>query len=668
MYIYVIALVALFFNIFTNNTYATNGTSDTATIDVGASCSITATITTEHSATMVNGTYSGTNYPNGIGSTTLQTFCNDRNGYAIYAVGYTNNEEGNTVLKGNAGLDPSNDIVTGIATSGTSGNDVSNWAMKVSAVSGIYAPTITNGFGSFSAVPSTYTEVAQYNHPTDSASGTNIGSTITTTYAAYISNSQPAGTYTGQVKYVLVHPDFDVSTARTMQNIAEWENELLPGVQATAVDNRDGTEYTVAKLKDGNIWMLDNLALGSDTAITLTNADTNMAAASWILPASDTTGFDSSTGYAAAVINTESKNDTQPLAIGQSGTGKIGVYYNYCAATAGTYCESKSQTGTSNATSDICPKGWRLPTGGASGEFQALRDLYASNGEYALALRTPLSGAFYDGSAHGQDGFGYFWSSTFYDAAGMYHLLVSTTNIYPQYSLNRFRGFSVRCVREVLPTMQSATTSSLAALMPNDGDAAILRDSRDDNIYSVSNIGGKYWMTKNLDLAGGTTLTPEDSNVTSNYTLPASSTSGFSDSATAYVYNSGSTTCGNDSPCYSYYSYVAATAGTNPSSGNATSDICPKGWRLPSQAEYNTLISTYTTGATLTASPWLGVYAGHYVNSRILAGGEFGYYWSSTAYDSAYVYYLIFHSLLDAGVVIYDVDKRDGLSVRCVLQ
>jgi len=181
--------------------------------------------------------------------------------------------------------------------------------------------------------------------------------------------------------------------------------------------------------------------------------------------------------------------------------------------------------------------------------------------------------------------------------------------------------------------------------------------------YTVAKIGSLCWMTKNLDLPGGTTLTSADSNVSSNYTLPASSTSGFSSNTTAYVYNSNSTTCSSSSPCYSYYSYVAATAGTNPSSGAATADICPKGWRLPTQAEMQTMANSYTTGATMTASPFLGVYAGHYYSSSFGNGGSNGYYWSSTAYSSANAYYLVFDSS-NSGV--YDGTKRYGFSVRCV--
>ena len=497
-----------------------------------------------------------------------------------------------------------------------------------------------------------------------------LGSNSTSfTIGAKAGQTQASGEYTNVINFrsvANVVPDIVMQETNLSELASAMPND---GDTAMFVDNRDGSRYMVGKLADGKYWMLENLALDPATlksGVTLDSSNTNLSAGkTFTLPNSTTTGFNNvAASYTTKAINTAFKNTSQPLAVGQSGTGKIGVYYNYCAATAGTYCFENNHTDTNNATNDICPKGWRLPTGGASGEFQALRNQYASAGEFALALRTPLSGDFYEGSERYQGNRGAFWSSTYYNASIMYSLDVYTTAVFPQDSGSRFIGFSVRCVYN--PTMQEVTASNLASMMPNDGDTATLKDSRDGKSYTIGKINGQYWMTQNLDLAGGTTLTPADSNVSSNYTLPASSTSGFSNSNTAYVYNSGSTTCGDESPCYSYYSYVAATAGTSPSSGNATSDICPKGWRLPTQAEYNTLKSTYTTGATLTGSPWNGVYAGYYIESSFLGGGTDGYYWSSTGYVSySRAYNLIFRS--SSASVNYDYGRR-GDSVRCVAQ
>ena len=172
----------------------------TATIRVAESCSITSTLDIPHIALLPAGIYSGNynsdghDYRNGIGKTTIKAFCNDSAGFSIYAIGYTNDTFGNNTLIG----PDNNTIVTGTGTSG----ETSNWAMKIGTVAGTYAPTLENGYGSFKAVPSTYDKIASFNSVTDLTNG----SSITTTYAAYIASTQAPGTYNGKVKYTLVHP------------------------------------------------------------------------------------------------------------------------------------------------------------------------------------------------------------------------------------------------------------------------------------------------------------------------------------------------------------------------------------------------------------------------------------------------------------------------------
>ena len=182
----------------------------TTAVTVSESCSMTATVGTPHSASLPNGTYSGTSYPNGVGTTTLRAFCNDRQGFAIYAIGYTGDEYGNTKLHSNT-LGNDYDINTGIYTSSSTTN--STWSMKLSSVAGDFAPTITDGtnntenFTTWHVIPDEYTKVAYRTTGTDIlVNNVGTGSSVEVTYDAYISATQPAGTYIGQVKYTLVHP------------------------------------------------------------------------------------------------------------------------------------------------------------------------------------------------------------------------------------------------------------------------------------------------------------------------------------------------------------------------------------------------------------------------------------------------------------------------------
>lgn len=165
-----------------------------ATVRVSSACTLSSTVSSEHTASVLNGTYQA-----GIGTTTLTANCNDTNGYAVYAVGFSGDTLGNTNMIGTTTAET---IATGTATTGNN----SAWAMKIASV-GTTGPAVETGFANYAAVPATYTKIASQPGATDTTSG----SAITTTYSVYISGSQPADTYVGQVKYSLVHP----STAAT---------------------------------------------------------------------------------------------------------------------------------------------------------------------------------------------------------------------------------------------------------------------------------------------------------------------------------------------------------------------------------------------------------------------------------------------------------------------
>lgn len=179
-------------------------------------------------------------------------------------------------------------------------------------------------------------------------------------------------------------------------------------------------------------------------------------------------------------------------------------------------------------------------------------------------------------------------------------------------------------------------------------------------------------MTKNLDLAGGTTLTNELSNVSTNYTLPVSDAT---NNTANFVYNSG-TTCNNTNPrpCYSYYSYRVATAGTNPTSGPTTYDICPKGWRLPTNTDYNSLIGLGFSGANYTIPQlFYAVYNGVYnvypgtsnptvfnpINPDVVL-------WVSNSYNDNIAYYFDIQYGSSYAPTVSTINKNFAMGVRCV--
>ena len=281
---------------------------DKVNIRVPVSCTLTGVGMNSHTAEIQNGTYNSA-----IGETTLKAFCNDTAGFAIYAIGYTDEEDGKNVLT-NASLGSTYDITTGTATSG---ND-SKWAMKLSVVSSptpTYPITIQNSFDSFHQVPDDYTLVAKRTGGTDT--GTNAeGSTLKTTYQVYISSEQPAGTYTGKVKYTLVHPND------------------IPTPKSTMLDTG---QVVGAKMK--------TLAAGTETAYNASTSDIKAIRMADELPA----------GFTPTEANTVSTSTSRhPIYIFYDNTNDAGIMYFYAGEYQVVMNPDSSQTFRSNsALSDI---------------------------------------------------------------------------------------------------------------------------------------------------------------------------------------------------------------------------------------------------------------------------------------------------------------------------
>ena len=378
--------------------------SDSLAISVPSSCTLSSSVDETHSASIVNGTYE-----DNIGRTTLTTFCNDKNGYSVYAIGDSLNSEGNNVLVSN--INNNYDIPSGTATSG----DASNWAMKLSLKAGDTSttpPSIIDPFTNYSTVPTYWTRVA-----TIPASTTDMekGSSFTTTYATYISPTQAAGTYLGQVKYLLTHPStVPPTSAYIMQEVADWEDELTnEGDSVVAFDNRDGKSYWVTKLADGHIWMTQNLDLDiggvNTTALNSNNTDISTTASgsgiyvdgyaekdgvwTWT-PVSTaitsnyyidnttvkpsawptnnyTTPYSAEGGDTYYYTSNTTGNDTRYDSLQDCKNAShtedecrryfAGNYYNWTAAIASNNSTDIGSTAGEIASNSICPKGWRLP-------------------------------------------------------------------------------------------------------------------------------------------------------------------------------------------------------------------------------------------------------------------------------------------------------------------
>ncbi len=222
-----------------------------------------------------------------------------------------------------------------------------------------------------------------------------------------------------------------------------------------ALDTRDYKLYDIARLKDGRCWFRDNLALdltmaNASSKINVNNSNMNTSAHNSLFSAGGgpTTNVES---YTRASIYKELMNSTysdDPVEAVRN--VKYGIHYNYCAASAGTICNSYNSGSHVNATYDICPSGWRLPTGGTTGEFQSLINSYSTIRDLRLASHFAYGGNynFYEGKRMGQEMDGRYWSSTMSDSQTylMYDLFIYEDGAGVTDPGYRNDGFSIRCI------------------------------------------------------------------------------------------------------------------------------------------------------------------------------------------------------------------------------
>ncbi len=452
-----------------------SSSSATASVTVSSACSFSRT-------TEGDGNYTGTLANNSsveVSGSTFTTFCNDPSGYAIYAIGYSNNEYGNTDLIYNNEPTSTYNIKTNPASSSDS-----NWKMKLSPVENDFAPTIENNYNNYSNIPSNYTKVASYNNVTINDADSATGSSITTNYQATASSTQPAGAYAGAIKYTMVHPSA-TPAAYFMQDVADWADELPnPGDTFQAVDRRDGKVYWVARLADGNIWMTQNLDLDIDETKTYTHYDTDLGYATndttvtW-QPAEghstiDFTGntvdgwVDSNTEpYSANPgdiyyytsnsdandIKYDSLQDCQTAGHTDCGHYHVGNYYNWSIAVASNNTDGLNG---GDAFNSICPSGWKLPNGNSPKDFQNLFSEYSvsatgtvSYEDFDKARKKPLyfirSGSIMNNRLSNAGGYGNYWTSTVHYKPNSF-LLYFYSNYINQASSNKNKGFSLRCL------------------------------------------------------------------------------------------------------------------------------------------------------------------------------------------------------------------------------
>jgi uncharacterized protein (TIGR02145 family) len=189
----------------------------------------------------------------------------------------------------------------------------------------------------------------------------------------------------------------------------------------------------------------------------------------------------------------------------------------------------------------------------------------------------------------------------------------------------------------------------------------------DGNVYKTVTIGSQTWMAENLK------------------------TTRYNDSTSIPLVTDGTAWAGLSTPAYCWYNNDEITykntygALYNWFAVN-TGKLSPKGWHVPSDAEWSQLIAALVdsttaggklkeTGTAHWVSPNTGASntygftalpgGSHYTNGSFYLNGKYGWYWSSTESSStdAWHQYMQYNA---AGIHRTAGSKIIGFSVRCV--
>ena len=348
---------------------------------------------------------------------------------------------------------------------------------------------------------------------------------------------------------------------------------------------------------------------------------------------------------------------------------------------AGAGCGHGAICNATTSVRGVCPEGWHLPTqvewktllataGGGSTAGTKLKSTsgwcYGSDDYGFSALPTGFriaNGTYFNqGSGVG------FWSATNNNDSAWYVYLSCSFKSADMYKGDKYAAQSVRCLRDTPRDNQSG--------VPDQGDAGqesgsstvegAVTDFRDGKIYKTVLIGTQTWMAENLNF----------------------------ETENSYCYNDVPSNCETYGRLYTWaaamdsagvYSMAGALCGDNVSCNPITSvrGVCPEGWHLPSLAEWNALItavkesSSFAAGTSLkSSSGWYnGFGANDFGFSALPAGsrgeesyggqGLFAYFWSTTEYNSFYVYSLELGHNYNVAELIFN-SKWLGFSVRCL--
>ena len=299
----------------------------------------------------------------------------------------------------------------------------------------------------------------------DSVSNNSIDFTRRLTFAAKFGEEVKAGHYSTSVLLSLTATPKVVAGLDSITYMQEMTGEVCShspeGTTKRLIDNRDGNKYWVAKLKDNNCWMVQNLAYnggGTSTSSPLTWKDTL-----------DDSYYYNPGQYVYTTPIQSNNCDSQKGLSDCTGSGWSNVsgmaaydIPNAPAIVNGNYYDAHYLSGNyynwqAVNTGSICPTSWKIPEGGSIATGSSFHNLFSGlSSAFSQTINDNLTLAPYyfiraghimSNKLRSAGQVGVYWTNTqsgTLDSAFGAH--VGTSSPTPSASWGRYNGSSVRCV------------------------------------------------------------------------------------------------------------------------------------------------------------------------------------------------------------------------------
>ena len=321
------------------------------------------------------------------------------------------------------------------------------------------------------------------------------------------------------------------------------DGTITPGSIIALTDTRDNETYAIAKLSDGNCWMIEDLRLDVTTA-NITASNTNNPTAEFLSGRTTLYNYCNTNDASCYDINRQAH---------VTNTQYSGYYYNWYTATAwnGSY-----STGNAYVEGDICPAGWSMPSdttfksellpsiGSTSTvgyfhepEVAARMVSYPYNFIYTGYVSSGYESLRTQGHYWTTRSFGNMSASSFEIINGGWVMMTGGSaydSIYDSY--NKMNSLKVRCVKKVIWITYDGNGADSGSTMSTEhtlkaGNTIMLMPSN----YKRSGYGFVGWSTTqiNPDSANASTLIASATIYGPNQTVSASDFS--SDAATLYA-------------------------------------------------------------------------------------------------------------------------------------